>query len=901
VEQEYAPLSVTVWRKWKNWKKWKSGKVMWRRRHRDHDLDEELRYHVERQIELNVQHGMTPEEARRQALIQFGNVPLVKEDTRAAWTRVGLEQLVQDARFGVRILTRSPGLSATAAVLIALVIGINTTIFSMVNSTVRRPAPGVSAEDLVRIALADRPGAPYISFPDYLEYQKQTTTLRALTAFTNRRVTLTTDRGSYAVFITAVDANYFETVGVTVARGRPFGLAEKSIGASGLTAVISDQAWKNYFDRDPQIVGHAIEINGLPATVVGVAPPLFRGIGLTERSDVWLPLLAFWQGVMPDDARAATDRNAASVDVVGRLAPGRGVSDAQAEFSTIEARLRLADPAIERHPISVVRYTGTAGGVAPAIVPAFLALFSIVTLLTVLIVSANVANLMLARSMARQRETAVRQSLGASRMRIVRLLLAEGLAISLLAWVAACLMTMWAVRAIPRLLPPTPLTQSGLNMAPDWRVVSYAMLLAAIGTVAFTLAPALRAWKQDALPWLKAGEQSVAPGRSRLSSVLVVLQLALSVVLLAGAGLASRSAAMMQVDVGFDSHNLLLVRISTAASARSREAHRALTDQVRERLISIAGVQSASYTEFPLRGPARTLGSAPPAITTIFPVGKDYLEVLGLRVVAGRTLAPEDHARATAVGVVNQNLADALWPGQSAIGQTMQFGPALQRIEIVGVVANAFVAGFNPERPESKPNYAFVAEPRTIRPEQGVGGGEITLYVRHAADIDTVAGAVGPTLRGLDRRISIVYMRTMDEQLDSLALSARMIARLLLVFSIVSLVIAAIGQYAVVAFNMRRRIREFGVRIALGASARQVLSGVLREGLVLTTIGLVLGLALSVALAIAARSVLFNVTPTDPRTYAGVFALLAVVSLIACCLPARSASRVDPIRALRQE
>jgi predicted permease len=532
--------------------------------------------------------------------------------------------------------------------------------------------------------------------------------------------------------------------------------------------------------------------------------------------------------------------------------------------------------------------------------PAFLALFSIVTLLTVFIVSANVANLMLTRSMARQRETALRQSLGASRMRIVRLLLAEGVSISLVAWGAAWVMTMWAVRMIPQLLPPTPLSESGLNMAPDWRVVSYAMLLAAIGTVAFTLAPALRVWKQDPLPWLKAGEQSVAPGRSRLSSVLVILQLAFSVVLLTGAGLASRSAAMMHVDVGFDSRNLLIVRVSTAGSARSREAHLSLTEQVRERFTRLPGVQSASYSEFPARGPARTLGSAPPAIATVYPVGPDYLKVFGLRLIAGRGLRSDDYAGAATVAVVNQNLADALWPGQAAVGQTMQFGPERQRIEIVGVVANAFVAGFNPERPEAKPNYAFVSTPRNAL-VSAAGGGEMTLYVRHGGNLETVAGAIGPTLRNLDRRIPIVYMRTMDEQLDSLALSATMIARLLAIFSLVSLLIAAIGQYAVVAFNMRRRVREFGVRIALGASASQVLGGVLREGLWLTFIGLVCGLALSVAVAVAARSVLFNVTPTDPQTYAGVFAILSVVSLFACGLPARGASRVDPVRALRQE
>lgn len=887
---------------------------IWRRTRREQDLDEELRDHVERQIELNIQRGMSPSEARRQALLQFGNVPLVKEDTRAVWTCVGFEQLLQDLRFGARILTRSPGLSATAAILIALVIGINTTIFSMVNGMVRRPAPGVTADDLVKVALADQPGNGFFSFPDYLEYQKQTRTLRSLTAITNRRVTMTMDRGSYQMFLTAVDANYFETVGVPVALGRTFSAAEATPGASGVTAIISDDAWRNYFDRDPGALGRTIEVNGFPATIIGVAPPGFRGTMVAERAEVWIPLLAFWQLLAPGMAqRFVGDQNTPSVDLVGRLAPGRTVSEAQAEFSTIEARLRLSDPSTERHPVSVVRYAATAGGVLPAIVPAFLALFSIVTLLTVLIVSANVANLMLARSMARARETAVRQSLGASRVRIVRLLLAEGLSVSLVAWLAACLMTMWAVRVIPQLLPPTPVVQGGVSLAPDWRVLAYAMVLAGVGTVAFTLAPALRVWKQDPLPWLKSGEQSVARGRSRLSSALVVLQLAFSVVLLTAAGLASRSAALMTVDLGFESRKLLVARVSTAGSARTAEGHRELSEQIRERFTRIPGVESVSYFGFPRAGAARTLGSVAPARTTVYAVGRDYLDVLGLRVVAGRTLERDDHARGTAVAVVNQNLADALWPGQVAVGQTMQFGPDRQRIEVVGVVANAFVVGFNPERPNPKPNYAFVPEQRNFSAvlsgdtlAQGntvgaVGPGEITLYIRHGGDVGTVAGAIAPALRDLDRRLAITFVRTMDEQLEAASLSASMIARLLLIFSIVSLVIAAIGQYAVVAFNMRRRIREFGVRIALGASSGQVLGGVLREGLLLTVIGLVCGLALSVALAVAARSVLFNVTPTDPQTYAGVFAVLAVVSLVACCLPARGASSVDPVRALRQE
>jgi predicted permease len=631
---------------------------------------------------------------------------------------------------------------------------------------------------------------------------------------------------------------------------------------------------------------------------------------LAERSDVWLPLLAFWQVFMPENAqRFRGDRTVDPVDLIGRLAPGRRVAEAQAEFLTIQDRLRLSFPDVERRRVSVVAYAATAGGVIPAIMPVFMALFSIVTLLTVLIVSANVANLMLARSAARQRETAVRQSLGASRLRIVRLLFAEGLSIAVIAWLAACIMTVWAVRVIPQLLPATPMSEAGLTFAPDWRVVSYAMLLAGVGAIAFTVAPALRVWRQDPLPWLKSGEHSVAQGRSRLSNGLVVLQLAFSVVLLTSAGLAYRSTSLMTMDVGFDSRDVLLVGIATQGSVTTRETHLDLIDRVRERLARLPTVQSVSYVRVipPFawsREPVRTARMVQPAIATVHVVGPDYLQVLGLAPTAGRPLVVDDRGRPNLVAVINRNLADALWPGQNAIGQTMVFGREQQGVEIVGVAPNAFVAGFNPERPDPKPNLIFMAEHHGLggerRGDPG-GPGEVTLYLRHAGNLDTVASAIGPALREVDPRIAIGMMRTMDEQLAGVTLSANMIARLLMIFSVVSLLVAALGQYAVVAFSMRRRVREFGVRIALGASASQVIGSVLKEGLTLTSVGLLCGLVLSIAVAVAARGVLFGVTPTDPRTYAGVFALLAVVSLVACCLPARGASRVDPVKALRQE
>jgi len=879
-------------------------------------LDDEVADHIAREAEVNVARGLSPEEARRQAHIAFGNVALVQEDARAEWTWSWLETLRQDLHFGARILKNSPGLSFTAAILIALVIGINTTIFSMINALITQPAPGVTSDRLVRIAIPERPGAPFLSYPDYRDYAAQTTTLQWLGAFTSGRVVVRTDSGSYALIASAVDDNFFEMTGVRPARGRTFTPSEwRSTDAADLVAVVSYRAWQDLFGGAPDIVGRAIAVNNYPATVIGVAPPNFRGTMLAERTDVWLPLLMYWS-TFPTETRQRlmTDRNETPVDLIGRLAPGMSVAAVQTDFATMQARLNRSYPVADRPAIRVVPYAATAGGVLPSGAPMFLAIFSIVTLLTVLIVSANVANLMLSRAAARQRETAVRQSLGASRFRIVRLLLAEGLSISVVAWLAACLMTVWAARAIPRLLPESPFAESGIDFGPDWRVVVYAMVLAAVGTIAFSLAPALRAWRQDALPWLKAGEHSVASGRSRLSNALVVLQLAFSVVLLTLAGLATRSASLMMVDLGFDPNNLLLVRVSTVDSATTRETNLILGDRVKERLRSVPGVQQVSYVRnFPNLKLVGTAGAVETVRATVHTVGPDYFRLMGLPSVAGRTLTAVDRDRPGAMAVINQYMAEALWPGQDPLGKTMTFrgltfrGPTAvenERVEVVGVVPNAFVGGFNPERPDPRPNLAFIVEQRAFAEgrRDPAAPGEMTFYLRHdSSALESVASALGHVLREVEPRIAIVSTRTMDNQLEGVTFTARILARLLLIFSVISLAIAAIGQYAVIAFNMRRRVREFGVRIALGASSRQVLSTVVGEGFALTAIGLTAGLLLSLGVAMAVRGALFGVTPTDPQTYAAVFVLLAVVALLACCLPAHAATRVDPVEALRQE
>ena len=807
-----------------------------------------------------------------------------------------VQRLLEDVRHGVRFLRTSPGLCLTAAILVALVVGGNATIYSMVNGAIRRPAPGVTADGIVSFGLVGRPGAPYFTYGDYAQYATQTTSLRSLAAWGFSRVGISTPDGNFLQQVTPVTRNYFDTIGIVAARGRLF-LAEDDRPGAPLVAVINDGIWRSRFHAADDVIGQRIVINGRPATVVGVTPPRFGGPSSGEWSDLWVPLHAY------DRVEPAT-----GVAMIGRLAPGSSIARAQADFSTMQARLAATAPLEgERAPVLVTRYSASAGGVLPAFEREILAIFSIVTLLTLAVVCANVANLMLSRAVIRQRETAVRQSLGASRRRIVRLIVVEGLVIAGVACVLALVVASWTASLVPALLPQGRVTMP-LDFTPDWRVAVYAGVLTLLGTLLFSLGPALRAWRHDPLPLLKEGAHTTAFGRSRLSNGLVVLQLALSVLLLTCAGLAYRSGALMQVDVGFDAKNILVVSIGTAPSQSEESLLR--LERVRERFAALPNVAAVGYVGGPAgnwnREEVTSLESAKPVQVTMGRIGPGYFETLGVRPIAGRTIAAADRLRAGGAAVINQHVADAVFAGGNPLGQTLLIGRRRRPVEIVGVVPNVFYRGFNSERPDQQPHYVFVAPQATLaEPAEAVEDANwlaaTTYYLKYTGTLESVVAAVPVALREVDPQAAFAGSLTMEAQLQENSVSARMISILLGAFAAVSLLIAAVGQYAVVAFNMRRRTRDFGVRIALGASARDVVGSVLREGSLLTGVGLAIGFVLSVAVATALAGVLFGVTPTDGPTYAGVFALLACVSLFASYLPARRASRIDPVQALRQE
>jgi predicted permease len=862
-------------------------------------LNEDIKDHLERETQDNIDRGMAPDEARRQALVKFGNVARVTEDTRRVWTWTTVEQLLADLRSGLLILTRSPGVSVTAIALIALVIGGNTIIFSMVHGLLTKPAPAIPESHLVSLGWSvDRhPVHPTDSYANYLDLAATAQTVRPMLAFRFERFTFTHRDGSYAVFGSLVTPGYFDTLGVTLARGRMF--SDDEAQASELTAVISYRMWAEHFQQRDDAIGDRIVLNGQAATIVGIAPPRFQGLWLGERSDVWAPLVAYSRG--HGQSRLIEDRTGGPFAMVGRLAPGVSLREAQSELSTIASRLQAAYPdANKRKSIAVFPYSATAAGdsLIAQRGPQFLALFSVITALTLLIVCANVANLMLARAVVRQREMAVRQSFGASQLRVIRLVLAEGIAISGAAWVVACFCAWMMSKAMARWIPPSDGgAPFAVDFTPDWKVIAYAMVLAAAGTVAFTIGPAVRAWRQDVLPFLKAGEQGVVAGRSRLASGLVVLQLAFAVLLLAGAGLVYRSFSLADaLDLGFNRDHILLATINVDGVPEGTRA--TVLERMRERLRGVPEVSDVTYARVPPKEywstePVRVAGAERPIVAEQNDVGPGYLRVLGMAPKLGRELAVNDGTRTAAAAVINEYLAQALWPGGTPLGRTLLLGPAQQPVEVVGVAPNAFFSGF---RREERPYFVFL--PMRSNPQPS---GQTTFYVRHNGTLDRVAPAVGRALAEVDARAPIVYIRTMDAQLASIISVIRMLTTMLEVFAALSLLIAMLGQYAVLAFAMKRRVREFGLRMALGASTHQILGSVVGEGLRLTIAGLAIGIALSLVAARALRSVLFGVGAADPPTYTVVVVTLAAASLLACWLPARRASRVDPMQALREE
>jgi predicted permease len=796
-----------------------------------------------------------------------------------------------------------------------LVIGGNTTVFSIANGMLKKPAPGVRSDRLVTLnwiadnGFVDAAG----SYANYVDLAAQSTAFRPLIAFRPyARFALAHDRGTQAANGTLVSPDYFEAFGVSVARGRTFTRAEHD-GTSGLAVVISHRFWQETLQGRADVVGLSIALNGAPATIVGVVEPGFEGTRIAEAVHVWVPLLGYSR--LTGSEPSLWNRADFTIVMGGRLADDVSLEQAAIQLDTLWSRLQTTYPAIGRSTMRLVPYSAAAGSGTGLgdFGDRMLAVFSVVTLMTLVIVCANVANLLLARAVTRQRELAVRQSLGASQWRVLRMLVAEGLVISAIAVMAALTGAWWMARAVVHLFPSGPWSAvAAMDLSPDWSVVLYALLLATFAVVSFTVAPALRARRIQLLPWLKAGEQGLVQGRSRTSRMLVVVQLALAVVLLTNAGLVYRSLFLMgNTDPGFDPRQLLGVEVSTSASSATSDVNGVLLERIRERLRAASGVVDATYSRWPLfrdggwyHASVRTRGSSGGAVDVQRnQVGPGFFSTLAIQSSAGDFGLRAGGGASRGV-VISQNLAAVLWPGQSPLGNAMMIDPGLEWVDgaqtnfppyaadVVGVSANGFFSRF------AQTHERFVFVPASDEP---IPPGDVTFYLRYRGPLDAVAPGVAATLRTIDPRVAVDTITPMGDVVDTALWPQRTVATLLSSFAAISFIIAAIGQYAVVSFDMRRRTRELGLRMAIGASSQQVLAGIVRDGMRLTAIGLTFGFMLSLLIGQALGRVLFGVTPTDAVTYTGVFVSLTVASVLACYLPARRAARINPITALRYE
>jgi predicted permease len=916
---------------------------------KDQELTEEIDAYLELLIEQKINEGLNPEEARRAALIELGGREQVKEKVREARAGYQLDTLWQDLRYGLRMLRRNPGFAAVAVLTLALGIGANTAIFSVANTMLLRPFPIKDADRIFDVHRPFTPGWEGFSYPDYLELRKRSGAVADLFAFSHAELALgasgvaskaAVDNEAEELHGLLVTGTCFSSLGGNAALGRTLTPEDDQTEGAHPVVVLSHRFWQRRFGAAPGIVGQTILLNGRAFTVVGVAEANFTGAGIGQP-DVWAPLLMRNQ-LSPKD-KLPTRRDELGLRVRGRLQPGVELQQAEATMAMAFSQMEQDNPSLapgQRKGIVRVTIDENDPGKRPSFAPdprPRIKLYpvtqasmdgpemigTITTMMSValgavtlvlLIACLNVAGLMLARLASRQREIAVRLSLGASRARLLRQLFTESLLLAGAGGLAGLLLSRWAAQALS-------FVAVNRGIALDWRVMAYALGISMFTAVVIGLTPAWQTTRFDLIPALKQegiGFNLRAP-RFPLRSMLVVGQIALSLVLLLGAGLFARTLlSVVKLDPGFETKNLSVaqIRFNSPGSSDYDETRAAQFQRVlQERLLATPPVKDAVWVgHVPLmdepfdrdpgdasyypddgsvsigkvNGQTVIRARTPPIRATSNAVEPKYFAALGVPLLSGRTFTEEDTGDDKAVVIVNEALARRHWPGESPLGKSLITRG--RKWEIVGVAKNTrnnlFYAANEP--------YLYLPLRRT----EGRFG--LWLLVRSEGDPTALAATLRTTVRSLDPKLKI-QVRQFEDVLKAPLNPLMAVASLASLAGLLALALAVMGLYGVTTFVVVERTHEIGVRMALGARAADVVRLVLRQGLRLVIVGVAIGLALSVVATRVLTAALFGVSPTDPLTFGATTLLLGLVALMACWIPARRATKVDPLDALRHE
>jgi predicted permease len=882
-------------------------KWIWRRRKQEEEFDAEVFSHLEMAARDRAERGTPEAEASLAARREFGNVGLVKEVTRDVWGFGSLERLLQDLRFGLRMFAKAPGFAAVAILTLALGIGANTALFSVVNGILLNPLPFPQPEQLVTLA-ESKPNfdSGSISFPNFRDWRKDNRTFSMMGVSRSYSYNLTGSGEAEQLSAEFVSSDYLTLLDVKPVLGRLFTQGEDEIGASPIV-LISEGFWNRKFGAAPDILGRELTLDGRSFTIVGVVPASFKlQVWSFRASDVYAPVGQWTNSLLP--IRSA----GLGFHGVGRLKPGVTIQGARADMSRVTAALTAAYPDAD---------TGVGATLMPLkeqmvgyLRPILLVLLAAVGFV-LLIACVNVANLLMARSTGRAREFAVRAALGAGRVRIVRQLLTEGLVLALAGGSLGLLFATWGTKFALRHLPSA-LPRAG-EVGLDARVLLFSMAVALLCGILFGLAPALKISTPDLQETLKEGGRGSGGARHRTQGIFVVAEMAMALVLLIAAGLMIRSlSALWSVNPGFDSHNVLSFGVALAPMPKdtSPDSVRATLRELQSRLASTPGVKSASlswgamplgYDDedlFYLEGQPKPASVNDMSWSLSYVVQEDYLKVMSIPLQRGRFFTPLDNEHSPHVIVIDDFFARKFFGDQDPIGKRVVLDNKGGLAEIVGIVGHVKQWGLDNDDKQSlraELYFPFMQLPdAAMQPSSWSGTG---VLVRYEGEAQSVVKTIRSGLQSMSSDQVMYSVQTMEEVISDTLVERRISMIVLGSFAALALGLASMGIYGVISYLVGQRTREIGIRIALGARRGDVLRMVLGEGMKMTVIGVAIGLLASLGLTHLMANLLFGVSATDPLTFAGVALVLTLVALAACYVPARRAMRVDPIVALRYE